>query len=254
MKQSLNQTTLCLRAVLFFCLILIQGCKTSSPSTTKARVSPDQFAMSMKKVEELKDFISFQEPSICFARAFYMSLSLASEQIPSSAYFIFPQSPSERLTGPNGLPWEYHVGMMIQATDSQERMIFDPSMSGDPIVDNQWIPRFSHVPVKTAILPGSTYANSAIRNHNHENILLTNFEDMPKFKQVDIESACGILDRFIGSSSNSSGLSYTEKKDKLYSSTIKFVKDLDVLNKIDWGNLTNSSIYCGNQKIFSDHP
>ena len=116
--------------VTFITLVLLSGCMSnkSLPSSTNALVTPEQFAKAFSLVDDVKTYVPFNEPGICFARALFMSLALAAEEIPSSAHFVFPRDGRGHLNGPNGLKWKYHVGMMIKANDSSEKMIFGHSV------------------------------------------------------------------------------------------------------------------------------
>jgi hypothetical protein len=163
---------------------LLTNCRSigDSPSNTKALVTPEQFGTAIQVLGDLPTYIPFNEPGICFARALYMSMALASKEIPSSAYFVFPKQPGQTLNGINGMPWQYHVSMMIRANDSHEQMVFDPAFSEQPMVDSKWISLMSQEEVKTVIVPGSQYAQEILRGANIPPRFINSFEELPPFK------------------------------------------------------------------------
>jgi len=202
----------------------------------------------MEVLGDLPAYIPFNEPGICFARALYMSMALASKEIPSSAYFVFPKQPGQTLNGINGMPWQYHVAMMIRANDSEEQMIFDPAFSEQPMVDSKWISLMSQEEVKTVIVPGSQYAQEILRGANIPPKFINSFDELPPFKLYDIENACSMIERF---QNLITGSSYEEKKAKLYSETIRMVHKLEAVGKLKRINNPNGqTIYCGRKKIF----
>lgn len=240
------------RSFILIVTMAVAACKTigTPEAGAKAVVTPEQFAATYELIDSTKDYIPYDNPLICFARALFMSLALASEQIPSSAHFAFAPSMQEKLKGPKGEPWDYHVAVMIRANDSGEQMVFDPALSWDgPIVDWKWLQKMTMNPqAKTLDVPGSIYAKRVGNGEFKDRWVVESFAAMPPFRQADIEQACGEILKF-QTLSNNLPIGFDEAKARLFADTIRFSHRMAKLGKLEWGSLTPGVIYCGKQKI-----
>jgi Glutaminase len=226
--------------MLFVLVFTACGGSNSSDSQATALVSSQQFARAQTITNSLAELIRFRSPMICFARALFHAAALGAEEIPSSALYAYPRS-GEFLQGTNGAQWNYHVAVAIRASDSSELMVLDPALSERPLVDWRWKETLAPDDQlgRDLLLPGSVYAReSADRPWRDGAPMVTSFAGMPRFKQADIENACGEISRF-----------EMPNNARLHAETIRIVERLQELDKIDIGVLTPGFVYCGRTRI-----
>ncbi len=84
-------------------------------SQSKALVTIDQAKQAFKIVADI-NYIPFTYiVDGCYARALYMSMELAAQKIPSSAYYIFGY-----LQPTDSVSWSYHVAPALQVEDGED--------------------------------------------------------------------------------------------------------------------------------------
>jgi hypothetical protein len=203
----------------------------------------------MEAVKETRSYIPYAEPGTCEARATWLAALFGAEEIPTSKRYVFAPSMTEKLHGPNNIPWDYHVAIMIRAQDSHEHMILDPTW-GDNwlLVDWKWRALMTNNDAAYQLdVPGSTDGGD-VRN-NYKNIpsqIVGSFSEMPKFKLSTLEKACGTMLQF---QSTVSGIDYAYAQEKLKSEMLRVADALNARGVLDWGSLTPGVIYCGSKKL-----
>lgn len=241
-----------LLVAIFFVSVITNGCKTptsAGQSSVKAIVTPDQFARAIAVIEETRSYIPYAEPGTCEARATWLAALFAAESIPTTKRYVFAPSPRETLRGPGGIPWEYHVAIMIRANDSQEHMIADPTWGDDWLkVDWRWRELMTDNPSAYQLdVPGSIDGTEIRRTYrNRTSIIVESLEEMPKFKVETFEKACGTMSQF---QSTVSGLDYAQAQRKLKAEMLRIIDVLEPRGVLDWGALTPGVVYCGREKL-----
>ncbi len=233
-------------------ILALAACRTAAPQASTdidAIVTPDQFGRAMEAVKDTRNYIPYAEPGTCEARATWLAALFAAEKIPTTKRYVFAPSNTEKLKGPNNVPWDYHVGIMLRANDSQEHMILDPTWGDDWLkVDWKWRGLMTSNPQAFQLdVPGSTDGADIRYNYmNITSVVVDSYAAMPKFKLATLEKACGTMSTF---QTTVTGLDYAYAQQRLKAEMLRVADALEAQGVLDWGSLTPGAIYCGNQKL-----
>lgn len=140
----------------------------------------------------------------CYARALYMSMELAAEGLESNAIFAFAQPGAPLVVGP--IQWGYHVTPLLNVGPDEDHltpMVFDPAIQPTPMTRDRWVELMGHGPDSPRppallMVPGSKYGPAAAAAESEwANRDLPNFESLPAFRTRDVQSACGVMYRYL---------------------------------------------------------
>lgn len=161
----------------------------------------------------------------CYARELYMSMELASANIPSSAHYIYGS-----LRPNSQVAWSYHVAPMLKVDDN-EPWILDPSFEREPLRLSGWIKKnFPAGSYTTETKAGSAYFDFSGRTSQfNKNRLVRSFEELPPFLTTDIASACSVMYNYIARE----GGDIQYKRVKLLNRTAELVHDLKKRKKLE---------------------
>jgi hypothetical protein len=232
-------------------ILISVSCRTptSTESQVNAIVTPDQFGRAMAAVKDTRSYIPYAEPGTCEARATWLAALFAAEAIPTTKRYVFAPSYNEKLRGPNNVPWNYHVAIMLRANDSQEHMILDPTWGDDWLkVDWQWKALMTSNPAAFQIdVPGSTDGAEVRMDYKtRPSVIVQSFDEMPKFQLETLEKACGTMSIF---QTTVSGLDYQFAQKRLKEEMLRIADALQAQNILDWGDLMPGLVYCGKQRL-----
>jgi hypothetical protein len=198
----------------------------------------------MDAVIEGIDYLPFQyRVDGCYARALYMSMELASNQLESNALFVFAPPGQSLVVG--SVQWGYHVAPMIEVgsdPSSLVPMVVDPSMSSVPLTQQQGISQMGYpypnepdYPT-TLMVPGSDYAPGEAENEpSYRNEDMPSFADLPPFHLADISNACAVMFSYVQDEGQLPGVTEDvgAKQDRLVNRTSALVQALQAVGKLD---------------------
>lgn len=226
-----ERTSLPRSLALAFCTLLF-GCGQASDETTdqgdsetSAFVSSEQARKAFDVVYRI-DYLPFNYiKDGCYARELYMSMELASFNIPSSAHYIYGS------LRPNAqVAWSYHVAPLLKV-DESEPWVLDPAFERKPLKLSSWIGKnFPAGQYTTETKAGSAYFDFAGRTSQfNKSRMIKNFDEMPAFLTNDIASACSVMYNYIARESGD--IQY--KRIKLLNRTTELVHDLKKRKKLE---------------------
>ena len=101
-------------------------------SQSKALVTSSQAQAAFDIVSAI-DYIPFTYiVDGCYARSLYMSMELAADKIPSSAFYMFGYlQPTDEVS------WSYHVAPLLKIR-GQEAIVLDPAYEKEPLTMTEW--------------------------------------------------------------------------------------------------------------------
>lgn len=202
--------------------------KGTQDSSSKALVTAAQADAAFDIVKAI-DYIPFTYiVDGCYARSLYMSMELAAEKIPSSAFYMFGY-----LQPTNEVSWSYHVAPLLKLR-GQEAWVLDPAFEAEPLTMTEWKAKnnpqseFEH-----DLKAGSAYFDPTGRTSEFTmNNMIQNFEEMPTFLTSDIASACTVMYNYLPLQDQPAALS-KEQRTKLLSRTAELVDGLKKVGKLE---------------------
>jgi hypothetical protein len=233
-----------------FVLAAASGCTSEEPideneigSADSAVVSREEFGRALGIVRDL-DYLPFEyKVNGCYARAFYMSMELASRGIESNAIYAFARSktPAARLRV-GETTWGYHVAPMLMlrttGNNSVPRVV-DPSISTEPLTREGWLSRMGHredEPEATKptvfYVQGSDYSNYSPSGHPRSRDV-PDFESLAPFNVTAIQDACGVMYEFIACDRDQSAEDRARKREKLLERTKALLTSLERRGKLN---------------------
>lgn len=217
------------------------GGATAPGSTESDWVVQSAFDRAFTVVKGI-DYLPFQyKVDGCYARALYMSMELASNDIESNAVFAFAQSGAPLVVGP--IQWGYHVAPMIEVGTTAENAVhtvIDPALSSQPITQEQWVTMMGHPPSEPEsqrptmlFVPGSDYAPAeAVADTSHADFDTPDFSHLAPFKASDIQSACGVMHGYLTLEQGSTPDEVLRKQTKLVARSVALVTALAAKGKL----------------------
>ncbi|MGE0171951.1 MAG: protein-glutamine glutaminase family protein [Oligoflexales bacterium] len=204
--------------------ILLVSCKsTSHSSAPKAFVTQEAAEKAFEIIKTTTAYIPFDNAKDgCFARAYFMSMELAIEQIPSSSQYVATMQGNDLQFENN--KWQWHVAPALIIVPnpsegvrkpeykyreftketlnqiSEEITIVDPSMAKEPISIREWVSLMLPKGTKTyaLITPGNYYSSKPPPLLSDRPDVIRSFEELGNFKLSHIGRACGVLNKFLG--------------------------------------------------------
>ena len=188
------------------------------------------------------DYIPFSSVSDgCYARALYMGMELALGGIAAHNVYIVGK------LRPAGAKWKWHVAPSLTLDGADIDIIFDPSLSPKPLTRNEWI-KLANAKNRPTIevAPVTHYKMETVQEYAQKNRfgytpqhVITQVENLPKFKIADIADACRTAYDHIGHE-NLTSAQKQDKRNRLVQRTNFLVDHLMDVEKIDFGaRITN---------------
>lgn len=214
-------------------MLLAQACGSpQTPSRLDAHVSVEQADAAYRKIAAI-DYLPFgYKLDGCFARALFMSMELAEDDIPSSAQFA-----KGVLMPTADITWVYHVAPMLIVGSDSEPTIIDPSLFSAPTKLRTWVEALnafapSQPAPELVAIPGSVYDTDGPPTATEEQVIHS-FAELPRFKLSDISLACQAAHAYLV---NENATNVTFKKEKLQTRANQLVRRLHELEKLDLGS------------------
>lgn len=202
--------------------------KSAENSQTKALVTEEQAQKAFDLVKAI-DYIPFTYiVDGCYARSLYMSMELAVEKIPSSAFYMFGYlQPTDEVS------WSYHVAPLLKIR-GQEAIVLDPAFEAEPLTMTEWKAKNNpQGQYEHDLKAGSAYFDETGRTSEFNmDRMIQNFEEMPTFLTSDIASACTVMYNYIPLQHQSSGYS-AQQRSKLLSRTAELIDGLKAVGKLE---------------------
>ena len=189
------------------------------------------------RIIEKMDYIPFTSVSDgCYARALYMGMELAVNGIAAHNVYIVGK------LRPAGAKWKWHVAPSLTLDGADTDIIFDPSLAASPLTRGEWIRMINAKDRPTIeIAPVTHYKMDTVQEYAQKNRLgyssqhmITQLENLPKFKIADIADACKTAWEHIGHE-NLSSVQKQEKRARLAQRTNYLVDHLMDVEKLDYG-------------------
>lgn len=231
-KDLIMRTSLALLATTSLFFAACGQAQKPAASQSKALVTTSQAQNAFDIVAAI-DYIPFTYIiDGCYARSLYMSMELAAESIPSSAFYMFGYlQPTDEVS------WSYHVAPLLKIR-GQEAIVLDPAFEAEPLTMTEWKAKnnpqsdFEH-----DLKAGSSYFDESGRTSEFTmSNMIQNFEEMPTFLTSDIASACTVMYRYIPLQNQSAAKS-REQRAKLLSRTAELVESLEAVGKLEDDNV-----------------
>jgi hypothetical protein len=238
-------------------LVAVAACSSPSEATRDGQQKSETATVfdEMFTVVQGIDYLPFQyKIDGCYARALYMSMELASNQMESNALFVFAPQGQSLVVG--NVQWGYHVAPMIEVSDDAGSLtptVIDPSLSTQPLTAQAWIAQMGYpypdqpdYPT-TLMVPGSDYApNEAEAEQTFQNVDLPNFADLPAFHLADISNACAVMYTYIADEGQLPGVTedVASKQSRLVARTGQLVQALRDDGKLDANGPAFSAANC----------
>lgn len=217
---------------------------------TKAFVTPEQKQKALELVKNI-DYLPWSYTlDGCFARATYIAMELAANDIPSSNIFIL----NEQLN--NG--WGWHVAPPLKPTSESESLVIDPALiPSGPVSVQEWLSRAGSkaASVSYAILPGSndrkasadqatnTAPREAIPTKDDYARMTHDFASMKPFKYENVVSDCQLMHQYLVKESHTD---VAGRQAKLIAQTKSLIKSLKSKGKLTGEPDNLDQIPCGN--------
>lgn len=204
---------------LILCLSIVAGCRHTviNDSETEAIVTLDQYRRAYSIIQKV-DYIPFVVTRDgCYARALYMAMELAAEQIQSSSTFVLAAQ-GTLLHLNDGTVWLYHVAPMLQVP-GYAAAIMDPSMAQQPMAQSEWLAAMHGQGATVYSIPGPYYGYWYGSQPFQSNVI-SSFAEMPSFRVEDIQHACQTANMLIGEENNLTADQKATKREKLADRTV----------------------------------
>ena len=225
-------------------LLLLVSCAAPDPrlstplqgSDQAAKVTSEQAQRAYDIISAI-DYIPFHYTADgCYARALYMAMELAVNELPSSAQFIEGELAPDDYTW-----WTYHVALMLLVGDATEPTMIDPALATRPLPLHDWIDLSHPAPgYRLFWVPGSVYASDEVLANTTQAPMIESFAELPAFKPQDIADSCRWLHAYIGLEFNLSWPDRDAKRSRLIARTRTLLGELRSL-----GKLTIDRLDCG---------
>lgn len=237
----------------FIVFIIVFSCRSSDQGTKPSAFIESSMSERAFEIIDKIDYLSFSYTDDgCQARSLYMSMELASNNIPTSSQFAVGYF------DPNfdGWGWPLHVAPMIIISNSDmnkdelqkkwaylevspneklqlskkiiEPVILDPSLAKGPIFLSEWISRLNIVEKSKFFATPGTTVNSPKRENTK---IISNISEMGKFKISDIKKSCSYIWKFINKEKISPE-TVEKKRKRLLKRTHELIEKLDTQNMI----------------------
>jgi hypothetical protein len=150
----------------------------------------------------------------CFARAFYMTMELTAQGLPSSMQYI---SAKTGVLAPGSfVRWNYHVAPMLWIHGDLDPTIIDPSLAPWPVMRSEWISLANPTALYDLYWAHGSQLQH-IRDFDNEgpfaiSDLIANFDDLDLYEEADITYACALMKVDI---QNEIGLTFEQREQKV---------------------------------------
>jgi hypothetical protein len=216
----------------------IDGEASGAAATTKK-----EFERAVEIVKGL-DYLPFEHKQDgCYARAFYMSMELAADEIESNSVYAFAKGRSaDARLRVGSTTWGYHVAPMIKVRstgDNSVPRVLDPSVNAEPMTTEAWLTKMGHARGEAAetkptvfFVQGSDYSPHTAAKHPRSRDV-PDFDDLEPFNVSAIQHACGVMHEFLGCNGTDDAATAKRKREKLVTRTRDLVDTLRGLGKLN---------------------